>query len=327
MSVDTLGGRIRQARLDKGMKVKELAAKSNINKNYLSLVELGKKTPSKNLLIRIAENTGVSLDWLQKGSEDEKISVPSPHYTATSLNLRLLLPILMSELSYTEESIGQLLQINEAEVKKIISKKGSYEFKPSWGNVLSGLIQQMNLDTLIKELDTLTDFFRDRREERENWMIFESLQKYIDKNFDIPYRMKDKIKYVEDLIYFADDNATMFLYPKQTVFESETAGKLIFNYYKPNRWLPPDDAYTVEAVLLSQRVLEEDKLSIIIDDVNLYSHFCARYKALYDIADTDSDIMRIASIIYANKDTMKILKVYPPDSGEPLQDETPEDLS
>lgn len=325
MDENTIGGRIRKARMDKKIKIKEFAAILQINPNYLGMVELGKKVPSKRLLERIAENTDASYDWLLKGPEDkpkEKISASSSHCTVASVDLQLLLPIIMVKLSYSKELIARFMGIDVADIDKIISG-GEYAFASSWDNVLSGLAQQMDLDNLVEQLDTLTGFLRDKRNEKNDWQLFTNLQQYISKNFDTQYQLKGKIGCIKDLIVFADENFTMYLYPKQITFESETDGEWIFNYYKPDEWLSPD-AYIVETVLRSQRVSDGNRLSIILADADLYHQFCICYKALRDASDIASDIMRIISIIHVDKATMKILDIYTSDSDEPSQNEMPD---
>lgn len=322
---DTLGGRIRKARMDKNIKMKDLAAILQVTANYLGLLERGKKTPSKKLLESIAENTDVSYAWLLNGPEDEpreKISAPSPLYTVASVDLQLLLPILMAKLSYNKELIAQFMGIDASDVDKIISG-GDYTFDPSWDNILSGLTQRMDLGILVGQLEILIDFLRDKREEKEDWKLFTHLKQYVDKTSDTQYQLNGKIGYIEELIEFVDDNATMYLYPKQIIFGSETDEVWIFDYYRPNRWLTPD-ADVVEAVLQSQKGAHSNKVSIVLDDDDLYRQFCSCYKTFRDTGDIVSDMMQIISIIHIDKDTMEILDTYVSDPDDPSQDEIPD---
>lgn len=319
---DTLGGRIRKARMDKKLKMKELAEILQITANYLGLLERGKKSPSKKLLENIAENTGVSYAWLLNGPEDrseEEISAPSPRCTVASVDLQLLLLTIMAKLSYDKELIAQFLGISTADVSRIIAGE-DYDFDPSWDNVLSGLTQRMDLESLVEKFDMLANFFHEKRDEKNDWRLFTNLKQYIDRTSDTQYQLKGKIGYIEDLITYVYENITLYLYPKQAIFTSEADGNWRFNYYTRNRWLTPD-ADNIEALLQSQKVLPGDKLSIVLDDAELYDQSCICYKTFYDTCDIASDMMRIVSIILIDKDTMEILDIYTSDPDDPSPNE------
>lgn len=61
---ESLGKRIRLAREAKGMAGKELAALAEVTPGAITRVERNQITPSVDLLVRIAQILGVSLDWL-----------------------------------------------------------------------------------------------------------------------------------------------------------------------------------------------------------------------------------------------------------------------
>lgn len=329
---NTLGGRIRKARLSKKLKIKELASILQINPNYLGMVELNKKIPSKKLLERISEETDASYGWLSKGPVDgmkQKTPAPPPRHTVASVDLPLLLSIIIAKSSFTKESIAPAIGINPADVDDIISGKDcSHCFDPSWENILSGLTQRMDLDDVIEQMQILTKFLQDKREEMDDWKLSNNLKRYINEELGVQYPPKSEIRYAGEPIRSIDDGDSVYLYPKQIIFDLETVGRFTFIYYKYDGRFPTD-AYTVETFLLSPKALDADRLSIVLDDADLYHTFRISYEALYKKASSDSfsEIMRIASIIYVNKATMEISEAYPPDSGEPLQDEAPDDLS
>ena len=59
-----LGERVRQAREDKGLQQHELAKRIGASKGYMCQVETGAKVPSVPVLLNIANQLGVSIDWL-----------------------------------------------------------------------------------------------------------------------------------------------------------------------------------------------------------------------------------------------------------------------
>jgi len=67
----TLGERLRIAREDAGMKQEELANMIDCDKTTISKYETNNRTPDPTTLTRIANVTGVSLDWLMGRTENK----------------------------------------------------------------------------------------------------------------------------------------------------------------------------------------------------------------------------------------------------------------
>lgn len=65
----TLGKRIKERRQASGLTQEALAKITQITLQHISSIEQGKRTPSLNLLIKIAEELKVSLDYLVLGKE------------------------------------------------------------------------------------------------------------------------------------------------------------------------------------------------------------------------------------------------------------------
>lgn len=322
----TIGGRIRQARQEKNMKMKELAEKLQITPNYLGLLERGKKQPPKRMLERISEVTGVSYDLLLKGQEEaprKKKSAPYPRHTVASVDLKLLLPMLMSNLKYDKRLIAQFMDIEPADVDNITSG-GDFRFDPTWDKVLSVLTQRMDLDALLEELHELTVFLCEQREEKNDWKLVDILERYINKNYDTQYQLKDPRPCFDDYPIDLIENSPEYVFPRWVSTESETDERLVFVYYSPYSYCPADEQ-GLEAALRSKGRVDGTKLSIMLCDADSYHRFCTCYKTLCD-ADA-SAVASIVSIIHVDMDTMEILDVFTPDSGEPSQDETPDDLS
>ena len=62
--------RIRQARIAAGFSQAELGEKVGYTKNYINLIENGKRSPSALLVSKFAEVLSVSEDWLRTGEGD-----------------------------------------------------------------------------------------------------------------------------------------------------------------------------------------------------------------------------------------------------------------
>ncbi len=69
LAVEQLGMRIRFLRKEKKLSQEDLALEANINKNYLSDLENGRRNPSFEILEKLAVALGISLSELFKGIE------------------------------------------------------------------------------------------------------------------------------------------------------------------------------------------------------------------------------------------------------------------
>lgn len=67
---DTPGKRVAQLRKERGWKQKELADNADISITFLSEIENDKRTMGSNVLLRVADALGVSLDYIVKGELD-----------------------------------------------------------------------------------------------------------------------------------------------------------------------------------------------------------------------------------------------------------------
>lgn len=101
MSVDpgseSVGRRIRQARLAAGLTVKELAARASVSPSYLSDVERGAKNPSLPVTAALAAVLGRSLDWIVFGETRQR----------PEIDLRLLLRDPSARIAYGGEELDE----------------------------------------------------------------------------------------------------------------------------------------------------------------------------------------------------------------------------
>ena len=94
----TLGKRIREARIEKGLTQQALAEKANISMMYLGEIERGIKMPSINSFVKILEALDVSADYvlrdvLSSGKEfvsdeiSEKLRNLTPRQRKTAVDI------------------------------------------------------------------------------------------------------------------------------------------------------------------------------------------------------------------------------------------------
>lgn len=67
MDAKRMGERIKQARVKCGYTQLQLSEKIFVSESYIALIELGSRNPSMDVLVKIAEVIGVTLDYLVFG--------------------------------------------------------------------------------------------------------------------------------------------------------------------------------------------------------------------------------------------------------------------
>jgi transcriptional regulator with XRE-family HTH domain len=107
----SLGEFIRRTRLERGMRLRELARRLDVTPSYVSDIENDRRTPSEDVLRRIADVLDLDLDELlarsgRIGSDAERYLRRTP--TATTLFRRI------SQQNLTEDQLtGLLNQVDE----------------------------------------------------------------------------------------------------------------------------------------------------------------------------------------------------------------------
>ncbi len=122
--------RIQEVRKRAGLNQDEFAAKLNLTKNYISLVETGKRDPSERTISDICRSFGVRRDWLMTGigSMDEPLTRQQDiaNVTITMRNedpksSRYLLLKMISEMP--EEDIEDMLRFIEMVHDAVVVEK------------------------------------------------------------------------------------------------------------------------------------------------------------------------------------------------------------
>lgn len=134
---DTSGNRVAKLRGERGWKQKELAEKAGISVTYLSEVENNKRSMGSDVLLRVADALGVSLDYIVKGT----IAEPLP-------NKPLIIPAELEEageeLNWSIRTIQRLIKAKELVVarrgddKNVISPEKTFTIE-DWINLYNRL--------------------------------------------------------------------------------------------------------------------------------------------------------------------------------------------
>lgn len=114
MNKEYIGKRIRRAREERNITQAQLAEKLHLSLNYIGLIERSVNTPSVSVLVSIADELGVSMDYLvgthtQTSDEDCSVYVDKLTNAIKSLNKMQLLFLLDTlEMMHKYNWIGKM---------------------------------------------------------------------------------------------------------------------------------------------------------------------------------------------------------------------------
>lgn len=74
MAAQSLGDAIRQLRIKTGLSLREFADKANISPPFLSDIELGKRYPSDDTLVKLAKLLKVTVEYLKRHDHRDSAS-------------------------------------------------------------------------------------------------------------------------------------------------------------------------------------------------------------------------------------------------------------
>ena len=158
--LSNVGGRIRKARIDASLTMKELSEKMEVSFAYLGMVERGEKNPSDKILSCAAEATGVPLDWLQNGDGvDEKGSKQNQSQAprVADIDAALFLALIMREdPSVSEETVATFLNVDQDALKTILD--GTLKFDPAWKSAFTTLAQRLKIPDILSKLYVIESF-------------------------------------------------------------------------------------------------------------------------------------------------------------------------
>lgn len=81
------GTRIALLRIHRGMSQAELAKRLCISPSAVGMYEQGRRAPSLDMVVRLAQELGVTTDYLLMGNQTETVSGEPPIQTAQMLRL------------------------------------------------------------------------------------------------------------------------------------------------------------------------------------------------------------------------------------------------
>jgi len=192
-----IGGRIRKARIDAALTIKELSEKMGVSFAYLGMVERGEKNPSDKILECVAEATGVSLDWLKNGdkdSADDKApmlnQLQTPFYVS-DIDASLFLSLVMYKApSVSKNTIVEVLNTNQDTLEKLL--KGEQGFDPAWRSPLTTLAERLKIPDILNKLHIIESFLEQVEMDRVDNLLAPALRSTLSETFGGKFTGPDK---------------------------------------------------------------------------------------------------------------------------------------
>ena len=183
--LSNVGGRIRKARIDASLTMKELSEKMEVSFAYLGMVERGEKNPSDKILTCVSETTGVPLDWLQNGDRvDEKGSKQNqsqaPHIADIDAALFLAL-IMREDPSVSEETVATFLNVDQDALKTILD--GTLKFDPAWKSAFTTLAQRLKIPDILSKLYVIESFLERVEMEKMDSTLIKAIKSSLSEKF------------------------------------------------------------------------------------------------------------------------------------------------
>ena len=183
--LSNVGGRIRKARIDASLTMKELSEKMEVSFAYLGMVERGEKNPSDKILSCAAEATGVPLDWLQNGDGvDEKGSKQNQSQAprVADIDAALFLALIMREdPSVSEETVATFLNVDQDALKTILD--GTLKFDPAWKSAFTTLAQRLKIPDILSKLYVIESFLERVEMEKMDSALIKAIKSSLSEKF------------------------------------------------------------------------------------------------------------------------------------------------
>jgi len=188
IDLNSVGGRIRKARTDSSLTIKELSKRINISLTYLGMIERGERNPSDQMLACIAEVTGTPVDWLQNvdnNSVDDKprkSNQPQTPFYIADIDASLFLSLLMcEEPSVSEETIATFLNVDQGTLKNILD--GTIKFDPAWKSAFTTLAQRLKIPDVLNRLHAIESFLEHVETERVDIALIKAIGRSLSEKF------------------------------------------------------------------------------------------------------------------------------------------------
>lgn len=180
-----IGGRIRQARIDASLTIKELSERIDVSSTYLGMIERGERKPPATLLECIAEATNKPIDWLQNGDiVDEKGSKPNQSQTprVADIDAALFLALIMREdPSVSEETVATFLNVDQDALKTILD--GTLKFDPAWKSAFTTLAQRLKIPDILSKLYVIESFLERVEMEKMDSTLIKAIKSSLSEKF------------------------------------------------------------------------------------------------------------------------------------------------
>lgn len=190
VGLQSVGGRIRKARIDASLTTKDLSEKIGVSFAYLGMLERGERNPSIKKLTCIADATGTSLAWLQTG-DPGSVDTKSPEssransYYVENIDAALFLSIIMhGEPPISEEAIATILNVDQDDLEEIL--KGTFKYNPKWRAPFTTLALRRDIPGLLNKIRAVESFLErvndENAEDEADYKLIEAIKSSLSEN-------------------------------------------------------------------------------------------------------------------------------------------------
>lgn len=177
-----IGGRIRQARIDASLTIKELSEKIDVSYTYMGMLERGERKPPSKILECIAEATNTPIDWLSNNSKSEKAEKADPLKAPLNIDPALFLGLVMREKPpMSAETIAAVLNVDQDTLKNILD--GTDNFDPAWEAAFTSFAERLEIPEILNKLRSLESFLESVDTKKFERTLIKAIQSSLSKKF------------------------------------------------------------------------------------------------------------------------------------------------
>ena len=281
-----IGQRIRGTRKQSNLKITVFSEMVGASANHISMIESGKRAPSKELLKKIAEVTNTSYSWLKNGPKAKNNL--STQEGSINPDPQLLLVLLRREHpELFPDTVQTILNITPDTLNSIL--EGTAEYEPQWRHALCSLAQRMDLATVRKTIHDFDAFLEEMRLPSELQRIRTAIKEYLGKIGAGDYKLRTEQTYsgrseicdgvLIDLhtMIFAQNSGEQWCFKYVDVVASSEDNLLEYDELEQNEIMDEIKAgirRTIIAQLSYMQATGIERLSLAFRDPKWYDRFC-----------------------------------------------------
>lgn len=339
LDLTNVGGRIRQARNEASVSMKQLSEIAGVTHAYMGMVERGEKKPSNALLKKIAQVTGTSYAWLESGLEEDAtvpadsteqgFQVPIP----ISIDIPIFLSLsLLSVPGMTKEKLAAMFCIPVEAMDDILCGR-SREPEACWMDYLPLLARQMDMPDVCRKIRDIDMFLQNEDIEKKRKRLRDSVKQYAGPEYR--YSISPSVQKKHG----GYDDDSVILYSERIVLqknESPQDGAWHFIFYQLNPAADESDVDSLVKEIVDDQLVSSERngyiLTFVLDNEEILKKFenaffefrekkAVEDSALAEISPLSNLALYSMSLLLADSSTWEAKgKLIPLDNKEDMEE-------